>query len=131
MALQDAHAPARLPGRLEDDLPKERFVDEVGAGKRQDQSIRRDLLEDQAMDVLISAAGAHTSLLRLAKPRIEDDQVIVERMVRRKSKTSAVKNPSPGPRIRFRRQFSSASSTARTTDRRCPPPPRLQPKRPQ
>ena len=36
--LEYPHPPVRLPGGLEDDLLEKIFVDEVGAGGRQDQA---------------------------------------------------------------------------------------------
>jgi hypothetical protein len=59
--LQDADAPAGLVGGLEDDLLEQRLVDEVRAGKGQDQARRPDALEGQPRQ------PATTSVLFLAK----------------------------------------------------------------
>ena len=77
--LDDADAPPRFPGRLENDLLEEGLIDEMGAGEGQDKAGRADALESQTVDVLVAPAGRDDVGPLLGEGRrIEDDVIVVE-----------------------------------------------------
>ena len=76
--LENADAPARLMGGLENDLLEEALVHEMGAGEGQDQARRPDPLEGQPVDIFVAAAGPNDVGPFLGEGRgIEDDEIVV------------------------------------------------------
>jgi hypothetical protein len=78
--LENTHPSPRFESRLENDLLKEPFVDEMGTRKGQDQPRGANPLEGQAVDVLVATAGGDDVGPFLGeRRRIEDDEIVVER----------------------------------------------------